>query len=64
MATTRVVIKSAEEACKIWKAGLLLYDDGYFGCAIGTHDQPPTDYELVNGWLYYLVEEDEEDNGG
>lgn len=64
MATTRVVIKSAEEACKIWQAGLLLYDYGHSVCRIDADEEPPTIVELVNGWLYYLAEEDEEDNGG
>ncbi len=64
MAATRAVIKSEDEAHRMWQAGLLLYDDGDDAGPIGTHDHPPTDCELVNGWLYYLVEEDEEDNGG
>ena len=59
MAATRVVIKSAEEACKIWKAGLLLYDSGTFVCRIDADEEAPSVLELVNGWLYYLAEDDD-----
>ncbi len=59
MAATRAVIKSEDEAHRMRQAGLLLYDSGNFVCRIDADEEAPSVLELVNGWLYYLVEDDD-----